>query len=53
MDIAPRSRSVAELKSEIVRLRCELAMERMEKEVLKKPPCTACHERRPELAVLY
>ncbi len=35
MDIAPGRRSVAKLKSEIVRLRCELAMERMEKEVQK------------------
>jgi len=33
---APGSRSVAELETEVARLRRELAVERMEKEVLKK-----------------
>jgi transposase len=35
---APGSRSVAELEAELVKLRKELAVERMEKEVLKNRP---------------
>ena len=43
----PGSRSVAELENEIVRLRRELAVERMEKEVLKKATAYFARESLP------
>ena len=36
----PGSRSVSELEAEVAKLRKELAVERMEEEVLKRPPRT-------------
>jgi transposase len=43
----PGSRSVAELESEVARLRKELATERMEKEVLKKAAAYFARESLP------
>jgi transposase len=43
----PGSRSVAELEDEIARLRRELAIERMEKEVLKKATAYFARESLP------
>ena len=43
----PGSRGVAELEAEVAKLRKELAVERMEKEVLKKPPRTLRGSRYP------
>jgi len=43
----PGSRSVAELEDEIARLRRELAVERMEKEVLKKATAYFARESLP------
>lgn len=44
---APGSRSVAELEAEVVKLRKELATERMEKEVLKKATAYFARESLP------
>lgn len=44
---APGSRSVAELEAEVARLRKELAVERMEKEVLKKATAYFARESLP------
>ncbi|QJE01787.1 transposase [Massilia forsythiae] len=43
----PGSRSVAELETELAKLRKELAVERMEKEVLKRSPRTLRGSRCP------
>jgi transposase len=44
---APGSRSVAELEAEVAKLRKELAVERMEKEVLKKATAYFARESLP------
>jgi transposase len=44
---APGSRSVSELEAEVARLRKELAVERMEKEVLKKATAYFARESLP------
>jgi len=44
---APGSRSVAELEAELAKLRKELAVERMEKEVLKKATAYFARESLP------
>jgi len=44
---APGSRSVADLEAEVARLRKELAVERMEKEVLKKATAYFARESLP------
>jgi transposase len=44
---APGSRSVAELEAEVARLRKELAVERMEKDVLKKATAYFARESLP------
>jgi transposase len=44
---APGSRSVAELEAEVARLRKELAIERMEKDVLKKATAYFARESLP------
>jgi transposase len=48
---APGSRSVADLEAENARLRRELAVERMEKEVLKRPRPSLLRSRCPVRAI--
>lgn len=48
---APGRRSVAELEADNARLRRELAVERMEKEILKRPPRISLGNRCPVRAI--